>query len=456
MNKAGIILLLFFLCGSLLTAEECPECELLYAAANGQVETVKELISRGADVHAMCIVSLGTTGWQAERIVVDPMPEEKIKMALADGMAVWTALEAAAEFGEFEAAGVLLDSGADPNTIHVLTSAVRRGYTELVRLLLEKGVTEDNLYQAGRYAADYSDRQDTIPIMQLLIDHNLDLNKTGPRDTTILDYAIKEGTPEMVGFLKGKGALTFAEKSKPRPPSPGELKPMLGMWYQPLGLFSPGIPAKEIWNADGTGLLHEEFDDSANPIPFNFKVAAKMPAEPLFYVTVTFENGVFINSLIRISPDGAVREVQSFQAGLNRFPDAIEPGSRLYTRLYQSSAAAIDPAPIHGQRIDSRGESQKDLIGKVEYRADGTGAIYDMPSDSQPMAPFQYRLIWQFPESSEYLVVITYAPDNFWYLRMKISPDGKRMETDTSGMSVPVYPGLINPYSGFYGNLTRR
>ena len=58
MKRFFLTLLLFFIWVPQITAQECPDCELVYAAANGHVDRIEELIAQGADVHANTIVTL--------------------------------------------------------------------------------------------------------------------------------------------------------------------------------------------------------------------------------------------------------------------------------------------------------------------------------------------------------------------------------------------------------------
>src|SRR5947208_918863 len=86
---------------------------LALAAWNGNVETLRVLLGRGADVRLP-----GANGW--------------------------TALHVAAGWGKTEAARVLLDAGADANAsapcgFTPLGMAIEAGHTPVVRLLLERG-----------------------------------------------------------------------------------------------------------------------------------------------------------------------------------------------------------------------------------------------------------------------------------------------------------------------------
>jgi Ankyrin repeats (3 copies)/Domain of unknown function (DUF3471) len=147
--------------------------ELLAAARKSDVEAVKALLAKGADVNAK-------TAYGA------------------------TALSYAADKGHVEVVKVLLDRGADVNVKDTfygetpLGWAAYRGHATVVTLLLDKGAAaKDGALMAGVY-------QGHVEVVKAV------LEKGGAKTETLssaLETATKSGRPEIIELLKKAGAV---------------------------------------------------------------------------------------------------------------------------------------------------------------------------------------------------------------------------------------------------------
>ena len=151
------------------------------AAVYGNVEVMKLLIVKGAEVNARAPVS------------------------------GWTPLHSAALQGQLEAAKVLLAAGADPNAKASLGDTplhfgAMKGYDQLVALLLDKGADVNakgnNALTALHYAAEKGYRS----VMEVLIAHGADVTAKDNNGKTPLALAVANKRRSTVQLLKEHGA----------------------------------------------------------------------------------------------------------------------------------------------------------------------------------------------------------------------------------------------------------
>jgi beta-lactamase regulating signal transducer with metallopeptidase domain len=170
-----------------------PTNSLHYAAADGDIEQVKLLIAKGADVN------------------------EKDKRGNAPQAPGQTPLLHAASGGHVEIARVLIASGADVNmsmegqSWTPLLDAVNAGHTKLVKLLLENGARAnvgDNGGYTPLYYAIWNDDEESV---RMLITNGADLKTCPNRDYLPLFYAVWQGHTGIVKAIIDGGADVNAE-----------------------------------------------------------------------------------------------------------------------------------------------------------------------------------------------------------------------------------------------------
>lgn len=161
--------------------------DLLQAIKAKDIQKVKELLSRGADVNAM-----GKNIFGVDNI---------------------TPLSLAASDGDTEIVRLLLEKGANVNFRHPLgggtplTDAAMPGHTEIVRLLLEKGADinakDEYMGYTALMNAAFAGRTET---MRLLVEKGAGVNDKAGDGSTPLHIALILCRTETVKLLLEKGA----------------------------------------------------------------------------------------------------------------------------------------------------------------------------------------------------------------------------------------------------------
>ena len=156
--------------------------ELLEALYRGQQDRVNELLAQAAELDVFEAAAFGRTERLRELLDDDP------SLANTFGNDGFHPLGLACFFGHVDAARLLLDRGADPNTLarneHIQTSALHAAAAsenkdpetryELCRMLLERGA-DANLPQGGREdgfrAIDAARMSGDQRLERLLVEH---------------------------------------------------------------------------------------------------------------------------------------------------------------------------------------------------------------------------------------------------------------------------------------------
>lgn len=189
---------------------------LLAAAAVGNVYKINAALKDGANIEAKNgdgYTSLMLSSWIGEidamkaLLAANPKPTLEAKSSREE----WTALTMAARAGDVEAVNMLLDEGANINTVDVarrtvLMSAAFMDQLDVVNVLLNRGAKIDTRDIAGHTAlmliSLHGNDNDSLGIVQALLSAGADPNAATPeRHITSLMYAVMEGD-ESLGIVK--------------------------------------------------------------------------------------------------------------------------------------------------------------------------------------------------------------------------------------------------------------
>lgn len=149
---------------------------LMHAAAHGDADTVRLLISAGADLKAATPEKLQpaltlAARWNRVSVIkallaagADPRQRDSIG---------WTALMWASLQGRTDVVAVLLPGGADPNNVDQdgdtpLILAARRGHKDTVQLLLKSGARAGAQTSSGDTAASWAQKSGYPDVAALL------------------------------------------------------------------------------------------------------------------------------------------------------------------------------------------------------------------------------------------------------------------------------------------------
>ena len=170
-----------------------PSNELLLSAAESDdLDTVKEQLTRGANIESKCIGCGGTP------------------------------LTHAAKTGSIEIAKLLINNNANVNPKDKdgdtpLHSSSINGHLEIIKLLVNKGADlnakNERLGATCLHAASFSGHED---IVAFLVTKNLDINATEINGLTPIDLAKLDGHTNVIKILKQNGGKTGEElKAEP-------------------------------------------------------------------------------------------------------------------------------------------------------------------------------------------------------------------------------------------------
>uniref|UniRef100_A0A8C7Z756 Ankyrin repeat and kinase domain containing 1 n=1 Tax=Oryzias sinensis TaxID=183150 RepID=A0A8C7Z756_9TELE len=197
---------------------------LHYTVASGDLESVKHVLSLGAEVN-----SATAKGYTPLTIAVLQRFHDIIPLLLEHGASVthgdedqWTALHFAAQNGDDRIARILLDKGASPNgreksgwmPLHL---ASQNGHESVVRLLISRSSEEDVVEREeeyGRTPIHLASFYGHLNIVKLLLTLKADPNGTDLSLSTPLHLSAERGQNRVVRHLLKFGANTNATDKK--------------------------------------------------------------------------------------------------------------------------------------------------------------------------------------------------------------------------------------------------
>jgi ankyrin repeat protein len=217
----------------------CPtrntDMDLCRAAAEGDIETLRTLVDKGADVNKTSRPGGGQT---ALHLAVQNSSVNVVKFLLDKGADInfqgpketlqETALLIAASLGSDLMVKLLLNNGADTDYMDVngrtpLSWAAEKGHKGVVKLLLKNGAEADSRDTDGRTPLSRAAEKGHEAVVKLLLGKGAEADsKDKIYDRTPLSWATENGHAEVVKLLlkKGTGANTsaaFLPSSKAKP-----------------------------------------------------------------------------------------------------------------------------------------------------------------------------------------------------------------------------------------------
>jgi len=123
-------------------------------------------------------------------------------------------------------------------------------------------------------------------------------------------------------------------------------------------------------------------------------------------------------------------------------------------------AADTDLAPLIGTWVNPEYNSTEESPKSV-YTADGIGETYGTTYAEVPFRVLTYKVEegWRDTEGSYWYKIVAVKiqtlEDRFWYLLVRVSPDGKTYEEDYIRGNLREFATEINPKSYFYKILYR-
>lgn len=204
---------------------------IMFAAVHADTERIGTLLQFGADVNIKAVGS-GYTALTYARLRSHTMAV--VAICTAPGVHLPEALESASALGLVDTVHDLLTRGADPNVPLMpqynwtaLEAAAEAGHADVVRVLIEAGAIVDAADARGQTALMQASEHGHAVAVQVLCEHhaNVDHGLGVPNGTTTaLQRAVYGGHVEVVRILCRHGAaVTQGYESMRRHPRSGQI-----------------------------------------------------------------------------------------------------------------------------------------------------------------------------------------------------------------------------------------
>ncbi|KAM3072556.1 hypothetical protein ACMFMG_009350 [Clarireedia jacksonii] len=189
-------------------ADNDGDAPLIQASSNGNIEVVRSLLDKGADISVT-----NKDGWTPLYIassnghleVVKFLLEKDADLSIGDNIRC-TPLIAASGYGHLEIVKLLLERGADlsiatNNGWTPLNAASSHGHLEIVKLLLERGADLSIATNDGWTPLNAASSHGHLEIVKLLLERGADLSIATNNGWTPLNIASYSGHLEVVKLL---------------------------------------------------------------------------------------------------------------------------------------------------------------------------------------------------------------------------------------------------------------
>jgi len=118
-------------------------------------------------------------------------------------------------------------------------------------------------------------------------------------------------------------------------------------------------------------------------------------------------------------------------------------------------AEEVDLAPLLGTWTNPEYNPVR-RTPKIVFQADGTGASYQTTHAEVPSRTWTYTVeeAWQDAEGARWYKIVAVKTqtleERFWYLLVRIAPDGSTYEEDFLRVNLREFADALNPGSYFY------
>ena len=195
--------------GSNIDSEDQNESTpLYYAVKSGNMEIIKLLMEAGADVNAGSRLPLSTAVEQDNLSMAEYLITHGADVNAPEG---WTALQIAVSASTIEMVKLLIAKGADINvgSWPPLHDAVYKGRRDIVELLIKEGADLSAKDSGGCTPLYYATQNNDLDMMKLLVIKGADIadiKAVTPKGLTPLHYMSTFDSPDIIELLLSKGA----------------------------------------------------------------------------------------------------------------------------------------------------------------------------------------------------------------------------------------------------------
>lgn len=172
------------------------------ATYNGATASLQALIGHGAELDIFDAAAVGATDRLQDQLRLQP---ELVHAYSDDG---WTALHLAGHFGQTDAAGVLLEHGADLGVLShnrngntALHAALAGRQEETSKLLIEHGADVAMADAAGYTPLHLAAHEGNVALVRMLLEAGADTHARTADGKTPRDMAVAEGNAEVAALL---------------------------------------------------------------------------------------------------------------------------------------------------------------------------------------------------------------------------------------------------------------